>query len=120
MTEVYSPRLLRHFRDPRNVGELPDPDRQAEVVNEACGDILRLTLAVSGNRIVEARFRCRGCAVAIAAGSAVTTLVTGRTVPGALALTVAEVEAALGGVPPGRKACLSLALRAVFEALGKS
>ncbi len=118
MQRLYSPELLVHFRDPRNVGEVARPDREARVANDLCGDVLRLTLALSGERIVEARFRCRGCVVAIAAGSAVTVLLEGRTVQEALALSVEELESALGGVPPGRRPCLSLARSAVLAALG--
>ncbi len=116
--DLYSPRLLEHFRSPRNVGEVARPDAEARVENHLCGDVLRLTLTLDGGRIAEARFQCRGCVVAIAAGSVVTTLLPGRTVAEALALRVTDLEAALGGAPPGRRPCLSLAREAVVEALG--
>jgi len=113
----YSDRLLDHFRQPRNVGDVPDPDAQAEVESPLHGDRLRLTFRIAGERIVETRFRCLGCTVAIAAGSAATELLTGRTVAEALAITDEAVAAALGGVPERRAQCSLLVRRTVQAAL---
>lgn len=113
----YSDRLLAHFRAPRNVGEVADPDAAATVTSPVHGDTLRLTFRLLQGRIVEARFLCRGCTVAIAAGSAATLLLEGATVTEALRLSDDDVARALGGVPEARRACSLLVARAVREAL---
>jgi nitrogen fixation protein NifU and related proteins len=115
--EPYSPLLLEHFRNPRNVGEVDRPDAGARVENALCGDVLRLTVTLDEGRITNARFQCRGCVVAIAAGSVVTDLLPGKTVAEALALRESDLEAVLGSAPAGRRPCLSLAREAVLAAL---
>src|ERR1700760_929116 len=73
-----SPRLIDHFQNPRNVGELPPPALAAEASNPVCGDVLRLSAHVVEQRIVKIRYKVRGCAASIAAGSALTELMGGR------------------------------------------
>ncbi len=95
---MYSPELLEHFRNPRNTGDLPHPALTVDVVNPACGDTLRLSvLWGQDGRILQAAYRIRGCTASIAAGSALTELLIGRTVTEAAALHSAEIEDALGG-----------------------
>ncbi len=115
---MYSEALLDHFRHPRNAGEVESPDAEATVVSELHGDTLRLTFALRGGRIEDVRFQCLGCTVAIAAGSAGTELLRGRTIAEALALTDEDVVRALGGVPESKRACSLLVRRAVQAALG--
>ena len=76
---MYSQRLLDHFRNPRNVGELGLPAVTVEVSNPACGDILRLSVRFEGQLAVEARYKTRGCTASIAAGSALTEWIGGKT-----------------------------------------
>ena len=117
----YSEALLDHFHHPRNVGALESPDAQAFVESPLHGDTLRLTFALEGDRIRQVRFQCRGCTVAIAAGSAATTLLEGRTITEALRLGNDDVDRALGGVPEDRLGCSLLvaeAVRAAFSTRG--
>src|SRR6202035_2053984 len=76
--QMYSAQLLDHFQNPRNAGDVADADATVEIENPACGDILRLTLKISASRIAQARFKAKGCVAAIACGSAVTELVSGK------------------------------------------
>jgi len=114
----YSETLLDHFHHPRGAGEVQPADAEAVVASEAHGDALRLTFAIEAGRLKTVRFQCRGCVVAIAAGSAATTLLEGRTTEEALALTDDDVIRALGGVPEGRRECSVLVARTVHKALG--
>lgn len=93
-----SPELIDHFRNPRNVGELPPPALVVEVSNPVCGDILRLWASVTDGRVSAVRYKVRGCTASIAAGSALTELIAGRDKAGLVALGKEEVEAAVGGL----------------------
>lgn len=95
---MYSNRLLDHFRNPRNVGELPAPAVTVEVTNPVCGDILRLSVRFDGDRVADVRYKTRGCTASIAAGSALTGLIDGRTREELRAITAAKVEEELGGL----------------------
>jgi nitrogen fixation NifU-like protein len=100
---MYSPTLLEHFQNPRNVGELPPPAITVEVSNPACGDILRLSARFQQDRVVEARYRTRGCTASIAAGSALTGWMTGKSKIELKALRPGEIEDAVGGLQPESK-----------------
>ena len=116
---MHSPELLEHFRNPRNVGELPSPAVTAEVSNPACGDTLRLSVRWEDGRIAETRYRTRGCTASIAAGSVLTEMLTGRTAAEAAAVTPDEIEAGVGGLPVESKHAAVLcrdAVRAVLRA----
>jgi nitrogen fixation NifU-like protein len=93
-----SPELLDHFANPRNTGELPPPAVTLEVSNPACGDILRLSVLITDGRIVEARYKARGCAAAIAAGSALTELIQNGSPDDLRRMSASDVERALGGL----------------------
>jgi nitrogen fixation NifU-like protein len=97
---MYSELLLDHFRNPRNVGELEPPAVIVEVTNPACGDILRLSARFADGRVAEARFRTRGCTASIAAGSALTEWMAGKSRAQLAALAPGEIAAALGGLQP--------------------
>ena len=116
---MYSERLLDHFRNPRNVGELPPPAVTVEVSNPACGDILRLSVRFEQDRVAAAAYKTRGCTASIAAGSALTEVLVGRTRAELEKVTAADVEEAVGGLSAESKhaavLCLD-ALRAVIHA----
>src|SRR5438309_11582380 len=95
---MYSPQLLDHFQNPRNAGEITDPDASVQLENPACGDILKLTLRVTDGRIAQIRFLAKGCVPAMACGSLLTQLVQGRTLKEARKLRREEVGQAIGGV----------------------
>ena len=118
MQPEYSETVMDHFRNPRGVGEVAPPDAEARLASPVHGDELRLTFALEGDRIAEVRFRCRGCVVAIAAASVATTLLEGRTIADALALTDDDVVAALDGVPEAKRKCSLIVSETVKAALG--
>src|SRR3954469_4693006 len=96
---MYPERLLDHFQNPRNVGELPPPAVMVEVSNPACGDILRLSARFEDGRVAEARYKVRGCTASIAAGSALTEWMTGKSREELAGFTAAIVDEAVGGLP---------------------
>lgn len=109
--------ILEHFLNPRNVGPLLDADGVGEVGAAAFGDVMRLSLKIKENRIVDARFQTFGCGTAIAASSATTELLKGRTVEEAMQFTNQDVIRALGSLPPEKLHCSTLAEEAVKAAL---
>ncbi len=116
---MYSARLLDHFQNPRNVGELPDADAVAEIQNPACGDVIRLTLKMRADRIEEIRFKAKGCVPAIACGSALTELARGKPAPEVQRLKRDDLIAAVGGLPPASTHAAQLALDALSTALSQ-
>jgi nitrogen fixation protein NifU and related proteins len=114
---VYSAKLLDHFEHPRNVGEIADADASVRVENPACGDIMQLTLRLAAGRILQARYRTRGCVAAIACGSALTEMLIGLTPDEAAALTREAVVAAVGGLPNESVHASHLAMDALRAAL---
>ncbi len=117
MAAMYSSQVLDHFQHPRNAGELDKPDAFAELENPACGDILKLTLRISGGRVLEARFLAKGCVSAMACGSALTELIQGRTIEEAHNLRREQLLERLGGLPPASEHASHLALEALHAAL---
>lgn len=116
---MYSPQVLDHFEHPRNAGTVADADATARIENPACGDVLELTAKIAGERIAEIRFRAKGCVAAMACGSAVTDLVSGRTVVEAKELTRDELVRAVGGLPAASTHASHLAMDALTAVLGK-
>jgi len=110
---MHSAQLLDHFQNPRNVGELPPPAVTVEVTNPICGDILRLSVQFDDDRASEARYLTRGCTASIAAGSALTEWVTGKTRAELAAINAAVVEDAVGGLIPESKHAAILCVDAV-------
>src|ERR1035438_9915166 len=96
---MYSEVLLDHFQNPRNVGELPPPAVTVEVSNPACGDILRLSVRFEGGIAQAVRYKVRGCTASIAAGSALTEWIEGKTPAELTAFLPAAIEEAAGGLP---------------------
>lgn len=113
----HGPILLDHFENPRNVGEVEEPDAVGRAGNTACGDLLELSLRIREGRIEQARFRATGCSASIASSSMTTVLLAGKTVEEAAALTNVMVAEALGGLPGGKIHCSVLAEEAVAGAL---
>ena len=116
---MYSPQLLDHFQNPRNAGELATADAVAEISNPVCGDVIRLSLKVSGDRIADIRFKAKGCVPSMACGSALTELALGKTISEARRLKPEELIAAVGGVPPASTHAAQLALDALSTALNQ-
>jgi nitrogen fixation NifU-like protein len=100
---MYPARLLDHFQNPRNVGELPAPAVTVEAANPACGDILRLSVRFENDAVAEARYKVRGCTASIAAGSALTEWMLGKSRDELAAFQPALVEEAVGGLPAASK-----------------
>ncbi len=117
MMNGYSEKVMEHFRNPRNVGEMKNPDGIGHVGNPVCGDIMELYIKVKDNIIVDAKFKTFGCGAAIATSSMVTELVKGKTVDEALEISNRAVAEALGGLPPIKMHCSILAENALKSAI---
>jgi nitrogen fixation NifU-like protein len=116
---MYPARLLDHFQNPRNVGQLEPPALMVEVSNPACGDILRLSVRVEGGRAAEACYKVRGCTASIAAGSALTEWLTGKTREEIAAFDPAVMDQLLGGLPAESKHAARLCADAVKSLLDR-
>ena len=115
---MYSEKLMDHFTNPRNVGEIPEADGVGEEGNPTCGDVMKISIKVENGRIADAKFRTFGCGAAIAVSSMVTEMVKGKTLDEALSITKEAVADALGGLPPQKMHCSNLgadALRLAIE-----
>lgn len=116
---LYSERVLDHFQNPRNVGDLMDADAQARVENPVCGDIMDLAIKVSGERIDDVRYRIRGCVPSIAAGSCLTEMIKGRPLAEVRTLRREELVRALDGLPNASLHASHLAMDALAAVLSK-
>ena len=115
--EAYSDKVMEHFRSPRNVGEIENPDGVGKVGNPVCGDIMELYIKVKDDIITDAKFKTFGCGAAIATSSMVTELVKNKTIEEALKISNRAVAEALGGLPPIKMHCSVLAEEALKKAL---
>ena len=113
----YSEKVMEHFKNPKNVGEIPDANGIGNVGNAVCGDIMKLYIKVEDNIIVDAKFKTYGCGAAIATSSMVTEIVKGKTVDEALKISNKAVAEALGGLPPIKMHCSVLAEQALRSAI---
>lgn len=113
----YSEKVMEHFRNPRNVGEIENADGVGRVGNPTCGDIMELYIKVEDGKIADAKFKTFGCGAAIATSSMVTELVKGKSLEDALSLSNRAVAEALGGLPPIKMHCSVLAEEALQSAL---
>lgn len=114
---MYSQKVMDHFTNPRNVGEIPDADGIGEVGNPVCGDIMRIYLDIENDIIKDVKFKTFGCGAAVATSSMVTEMVKGKTVDEALEVTNAAVAEALDGLPAVKMHCSNLAADAVHAAI---
>ena len=114
---IYSEKVLDHFTNPRNVGELPDANAIGEMGNAKCGDIMKIYMKIENNIIENVSFKTFGCGAAIATSSMATVLVKGKTVQEALEVTNKAVMDALDGLPPVKVHCSLLAEEAIHAAL---
>jgi len=118
MEGQYSEQVMEHFRNPRNVGEIPDASGVGNVGNPVCGDIMRLYIKVDENEVItDAKFKTFGCGAAISTSSMVTELVKGKTVAEALKISNHAVADALGGLPKIKMHCSMLAEEALKSAI---
>lgn len=114
---MYSAKVMDHFQNPRNVGEIEDADGVGEIGNPVCGDIMKLYIKVKDDRIVDAKFKTFGCGAAIATSSMITELVKGKTLDEALRISRDTVAEALDGLPPIKMHCSNLAADALHKAI---
>lgn len=114
---MYSKLVMEHFNRPRNVGYLDDPSVAVQYGDPACGDCLLVFLAIRRNMIRDMKYKVLGCAAAIATASITSEMAIGLSLEQAMALTEAQVTAALGGLPPQKEHCSNLAVGALKAAL---
>ncbi len=114
---MYSEKVMDHFRNPRNVGEIPDADGIGTVGNPVCGDMMTVYIKVKDNRIADIKFKTFGCGAAVATSSMVTELAKGKTLDEAKKITRADVAEHLGGLPPIKMHCSNLAADALHSAI---
>ena len=114
---MYSEKVMDHFSNPRNMGEVPDANAVGQVGNPKCGDIMKMTMKIENGVIQDVKFKTFGCGAAVATSSMATELVKGKTIEEALQLTNAAVAEALDGLPPQKLHCSVLAEEAIKAAL---
>ncbi|VVC71935.1 Iron-sulfur cluster assembly scaffold protein IscU 2 [uncultured archaeon] len=114
---MYSEKVMEHFRNPKNMGVMENPDGVGEVGNPQCGDIMTVYIKVKDNRIADVKFQTFGCVAAVATSSMVTELAKGKTLDEALKLTRKDVATELGGLPPIKEHCSNLAAEALHAAI---
>ncbi len=114
---MYTEKVMDHFSNPRNVGEVENANGVGEVGNASCGDIMRISLQVEDDVIKDVKFKTFGCGAAIATSSMVTEMAIGKTIDEALILTNQTVAEALDGLPPAKMHCSNLAADALHEAI---
>ena len=113
----YTEQVMDHFMNPRNMGEMENPDGVGTVGNAKCGDIMRIYIKVEDDVITDVKFKTFGCGAAIATSSKATELVKGKTIDEALTITNKMVMDALGGLPPVKVHCSVLAEEALLAAI---
>ncbi len=113
----YSEKVMDHFANPRNVGEIKDASGVGEVGNPVCGDMMKFYIKVENNIIKDVKFKTFGCGAAIAVSSMVSEMAMGKTIEEALALTNEAVARELGGLPPNKMHCSNLGADALHKAI---
>jgi len=108
---------MEHFKNPRNMGEIPDADGVGTVGNPVCGDLMTIYIKVKDNRLEDIKFKTFGCGAAIATSSMVTEIAKGKTLEEAMKITRANVADSLGGLPPVKMHCSNLAADALHAAI---
>ena len=114
---MYSEKVMEHFSNPRNIGEIKDPDGVGEVGNPVCGDMMSIYIKVKNNRIDDIRFKTFGCVAAISVSSIVTDMAMGKTLDEAKKITKQSVVESLGGLPKEKLHCSNLGADALAKAI---
>jgi nitrogen fixation NifU-like protein len=114
---MYTEKVMEHFRNPRNMGEIPDADGVGTVGNPVCGDLMTIYIKVKDNRLEDIKFKTFGCGSAIATSSMITELAKGKTLEEGMKITRADVADSLGGLPPVKMHCSNLAADALHVAI---
>lgn len=114
---MYTEKVMEHFRNPRNMGEIPDADGVGTVGNPVCGDLMTMYIKVKDNRIADIKFQTFGCGAAIATSSITTEMAKGKTLEEATKITRASVAESLGGLPAVKMHCSNLASDALRAAI---
>ena len=114
---MYSEKVLEHFKEPRNVGEMKDADGMGTVGNPVCGDMMSMYIKVKDDKIEDISFKTFGCGAAIATSSMTTELAKGKTLDEAMNISRQDVAEALDGLPPVKMHCSNLAADALHEAI---
>ena len=114
---IYTDKVMEHFRNPRNMGEIPDADGIGTVGNPVCGDLMTVYIKVKDNHIEDIKFKTFGCGAAIATSSMITELAKGKTIEEAMKITRGDVADSLGGLPPIKMHCSNLAADALHAAI---
>jgi len=113
----YSEKVMDHFMNPRNAGDLPDADAKGVEGNPVCGDLMEIAIKVENDRIVDIRFKTFGCGSAIAVSSMITEMAKGKTLDEALKISKEMVANELGGLPPNKMHCSNLGSKALQKAI---
>lgn len=113
----YSDKVMEHFTNPRNIGEIEDPDGVGEVGNPVCGDMMKFTIKVKDNRIEDVKYLTFGCGAAISVSSMVSEMAKGKTIEEALKITNKQVAEELGGLPGNKMHCSNLGADALHKAI---
>ena len=114
---MYSAKVMDHFTNPRNVGEIPDADGIGAEGNPTCGDVMQIFIKVKDDTIVDAKFKTFGCGAAIAVSSMITEMIKGKTIDEALAISKETVANELGGLPAQKMHCSNLGADALNKAI---
>ena len=114
---VYSEKVMEHFMNPRNVGEIEDPDGIGEVGNPVCGDMMAFYIKVKDNRLEDVKFKTFGCGAAIAVSSMVSEMAMGKTLDEVMKITPKSVADELGGLPKNKFHCSNLGAQALHKAI---
>jgi nitrogen fixation NifU-like protein len=114
---MYTDKVMEHFRNPRNMGEIPNADGVGTVGNPVCGDLMTMYIKVKDDRIEDIKFKTYGCGAAIATSSMTTELAKGKTLDEAMKITRASVADSLGGLPKVKMHCSNLAADALHAAI---
>jgi nitrogen fixation NifU-like protein len=114
---MYSEKVMEHFRNPRNVGEIENADGMGEVGNPICGDMMTFYVKIDNNVLTDVKFKTFGCGAAIAVSSMVSEMAKGKTVEEAMQITNAAVAKELGGLPPNKLHCSNLGADALHKAI---
>jgi len=114
---MYTEKVLEHFKNPRNMGEIPDADGVGTVGNPVCGDLMTIYIKVKDNRVEDIKFKTFGCGAAIATSSMITEMAKGKTLDEAMKITRGDVADSLGGLPPIKMHCSNLAADGLHAAI---